>query len=286
MIDQARLETILVRLAQRYAPTIAPLNWQNPGDYQGKLTDFATSLAGHNVLVMACVVPPDHSADSSIQITQWVEGFVRLYELLAGALFPSFMQISAHYADSDQPPVVYLLGSATPVLTTMAAYVTPYIASRQGRQLVTDFELMGLMDIILDELEAGDLPRDEYRRLRDDGIVFLRRLLGMNVRQLRITHPKREFASAFTLEDTDMEAPPPPVPAPPAPPETPPPPVGELVDTETMPAPPVTPPPPDLPEQERLDNKPFGTEIPIFFERKRRDDGKAPPRPPVPDLPE
>jgi hypothetical protein len=290
MIDQARLEAILVRLARRYAPTLAPLNWHRPSDYRGKLSEFASALAGHNVLVMAGSLPPVHAAESAPLVTQWVEGYVRLYDLLTAALFPSFNQINANYADAEQPPIVFLYGSATPVVSALAGFITPYVASRQSKLSVTDFELLGLMEIALDELEAGDLPREQYRLLREECAAQLRRMLSAEVRQLRLTEPKRALSEAFKLEDTgasqtmiivDLAHEPayPPEADPPTMPFVPP-------EMDIMP-----PPPPDkLPEEDALPNpaqdNPFGATIPIFFERKPHDTQRRPPIPPIPDLPE
>ncbi|MCZ2096157.1 MAG: hypothetical protein LC121_07810 [Anaerolineae bacterium] len=54
-----------------------------------------------------------------------------------------------------------------------------------------EVEVVGMMDMILEELEATDLPRDDYRRLRDDGAAMLRQLLDAPVRQLPLTPPAR-----------------------------------------------------------------------------------------------
>ncbi len=278
---QHRLEQILINLARRYAPELVPVTWLEPGDYTGRLSELATALADYNVLIMAGIVPPERAADPATQVANWVQSYVRLYDTLARALFPSFAQISAFYADYEQPPIVFLRGAATPVILVLARTIAPYVAARQGSGTVSDFELTGIMESVLDELEAGDLPRDQLRQLRDDSAAQLRQLLGSVVRQHRLTNPKPALARAFGLQesaDADWAR--------------------SGGDTLTMPMPPESPsptnapaPPPDvLPEQDRFvptsapeaPDNPFGASIPIFFDPNAR--GKRPP--PVPDLPE
>ena len=80
------------------------------------------------------------------------------------------MRVSAFYVDQQQPLIVALYGEATPVIMAMAGFVAPYVVARQGTRPL-EVEVFGMMDMILEELEATDLPRDEYRRLRDSGAV-------------------------------------------------------------------------------------------------------------------
>lgn len=274
-MNDPRLEHLLIQIARRYAPRRAPTDWQRPGDYRGGLPELASSLAGYNVLVMMGAVPPEYAAAAQAQIAAWVDHYVRFYDLVTQALFPSFTQINAFFADQDAPPVVFLVGAATPVILALSGYIVPYVASRQWRADVSEFELRGLMDMVLDELEAGDLPRDEYRQLCDQGVAQLRQLLNAPVRQRLLAEADSELVNTFSIEETQLLS----VTA--APTDTPPfPPPADL---------PEAPPPPDiLPEQENLSAEPgaiqpppFNSETPIFFDPAAR--GKHPP--PLPDLP-
>jgi len=278
-MDNARLERVLMRLARRYAQPLVTPGWEAPGDYPGRLPDLATALAGYDLFVTACTPPT--GTDTSAAVTPWVESYVRLYDVLTRAVFPSYRQIDAYYGDYEEPPIVVIKGEATPVIMMLAGFIAPYIAARQGLASVTDFELVGLMELVLDELEAGDLPREALRQLRDEAAQQVRQLLNSPVRQLRLTAPKPALARSFDIADTgEIAAAPPLQPAPTSAPEVP-----EL----GLPA--ATPPPPDmLPELDALgapptipeESRPFGASIPIFFESKPR--GRRPP--PVPDLPE
>lgn len=275
MIDTARLERNLVSVARRYAPTLVPAGWQKPGDYSGALPHLARALATYNVLVMA-----GEAGQASVKA--WTDGYQAFYGALANTLFPSFQRISAFYLDQEQPLIVALYGEATPVIMTMAGFVTPYVVARQGTRPL-EVELLGMMDMILEELEATDLPRDEYRRLRDTGASLLRGLLESSVRQLPVTPAARPIfdemnaqrgTSAPPAAQAATNAPPPPtdLPEPPAPPEMPP----DLPE--------YVPPPPIKPEAAPESARRFDPDaVPIFFNPGKRD--SAQPLPPVPPLP-
>src|SRR5215468_828367 len=100
--------------------------------------------------------------------------------------------------------------------------------------------MLGMMDMILEEIEATDLARDEYRRLRDSGAIVLRQLLAAGVRQMPVTPPTR--AMIFDEMSAQRPTPPPPPPQPQTQQTAPPPP------TDLPEPPPVAPPPDDLPE--------------------------------------
>lgn len=273
MIDSARLERNLVAAARRYAPTLVPAGWQKPGDYAGALPELARALATYNVLVMA-----GEAGQASVKA--WTDGFQAFYGALAGTLFPSYQRISAFYLDQEQPLLVALYGEATPVIVTMAGFVTPYVVARQGTRPL-EVELLGMIDMILEELEATDLPRDEYRRLRDTGASLLRGLLESNVRQLPVTpaarpifdemNAQRGASTPPATQAAKSSAPPPPpdLPEPPAPPAMPP----DLPEYVS--------PPPVKPQEDARRFDPDA--VPIFFNPGKRD--SAQPLPPVPPLP-
>ena len=183
MIDSSRLENGLIHVARRYAPALIPAGWQKPGDYGGALPELARALATYNVLIMA-----GESVQASVKV--WTDGYLDFYRLLCGALFPSYGRVTAFYIDQEQPLLVAVYGEATPVIVAMAGFVAPYVVARQGTRPL-EVEVVGMMDMILEELEATDLPRDEYRRLRDNGAAMLRQLLETDVRQLPLTPPAR-----------------------------------------------------------------------------------------------
>lgn len=246
-----RLERALLQIARRYAPSLVPAGWRGPGDYQrltgDDLLTLVSQLAAANVLVFTGEVPPDGVNLSRFLYKDWVDTLVDIYTRLAQALFPSYMQVSALYADQTPPPVAFLVGAATPVVLTLHGAILPYVTERCGTT-PSDTELRGLMDGVLEDLEAVDMPRAQFRDLRDSCAVQVRELCLAPVKM-----------RALSIIDTQSPS------LPPAPPELP----------DDRP-----PEPPPLPEAPRPS---FAAgDIPIFFdptmERGRR-------RPPVPNLP-
>ena len=277
MIDSARLEHALITVARRYAPALIPAGWQKPGDYSGALPELARALASYNVLLMSAEAP-------QTSVKHWTDGYQGFYQLLSGALFPSFMRVSAFYIDQQEPLIVALYGEATPVITAMAGYVAPYVVARQGTRPL-EVEMLGMMDMILEEVEATDLARDEYRRLRDSGAQVLRQLLDSGVRQMPLTPPTR----AMIFDEMSAQRPTPPAPqpqaqraAPPPPTDLPEPPPSITPPTdlpEYLPPPPVTPPVEEAPKRK------FDPDaVPIFFNPSSSSQ-RGTNVPPVPPLP-
>lgn len=289
-----RLEQILLILAQLYAQPLLQ-SWDRSGDFSQRLPRLARGLANYGILV----IMGDQSYslrglgdDIRNQIQEWVNGYGQFYNLLTQALFPSYSQITAHYSDDKWPVVIFMQGSSPAVIQRMAGYVAPFIFNRQMDSMVSEAELIGLMDLILEELEANTLPLESYRKLRADGIVILKNLLSVQIRQLLLTDfdqplftDSRRFIPvgkvppvlpeedsqitrsepSYTRPDTtklnqtaSMQTIKPPVPNPPS---------------SQPPAAPTT-----APEE-----KQFGSSIPIFF--KGKDDSKKIRRPPIPPLP-
>lgn len=257
-----RLERALITIARRSAPSLVPAGWQQAGDYARPLSELAGALAGHNVLVLIGDLPPELSHQAAVHFKDWADCYIRLYTRICETLFPSFTQVNAYYADQEWPPVVVIYGAATPLIVAMAEYVAPFIAARKDKS-PSDVELRGLIDTILDELEAGDLPRDDYRRLLEEGVSVLKGLLASQVRQLPLTPPATAIAGAETATA----------------------PVQPLTLPPETPAP-NTPPPSTLPEEvpAAAAAARFATgEVPMFFDSKPRTSRR---RPPVPDLPD
>lgn len=200
-----RLEDILLRLAQQYAPHI--LRAWNPLDPQ-RVAKLARYLASYNVLVIMGDFPQTLrivEEDSARQIQAWVDSYAQFYLLLARALFPSFVGISAQYADNRWPVAIAIRGECAPVIEAMAGFVTPYIAMRQTEAVVSEIELIGLMEVILEVLEGTTLPREAYRRLLSEGAGLLKKLLASPIRQHPITNFDRRV---FTDSERFIPIPP------------------------------------------------------------------------------
>lgn len=290
-----RLEQILINLAKQHAPHLVPSEWDKSGDAQ-RVARLARGLAGYDLLVMMGYIPPAIAGDAEAHIQRWVDAYGQLYHLLAGRLFPSRVAISAQYADDQLPVIIIIQGAATPVIHILAGLIAPYIATRQSFPMVSEAELLGLMDIVLDELEAGDLPRQEYNRLKVDGARILARLLECRVRQVGITPSDRPIfgrAQPFSPPPDKLpeqaarpqqEPPPPPahVPEAAAPePQT-------LPGTESARPAPAPQRAEALPAIEEVDETPsevlFSPHVPLLPPRRKGPSGSKR-RLPVPDLP-
>jgi hypothetical protein len=265
----ARLERILVKLAKQHAPHLVPPGWEQTNPDQ-RLGDLARRLASYNVLVMIGHVPPDLVSAKETHIQSWVNEYGHLYSLLAHNLFPSYITISAQYADDQLPAIIVVRGASTPIMHMLAGFIAPYIAARQPQPVGSEAELHGIMALVLDELEADDLPPAQFRRLRLEGAAILRRLLTTPVRQIGLTpferplffpNPQPAVAAPAKLPEAPPASPPPP------------PPTFELPELDEEPEAPPTP-------TEQL----FKTTIPM---RSDSQPGSAPKRRlPVPKLPD
>lgn len=184
----ARIERILFKLSQQHAPHLTPPGWEQRGDPIDRVQKLARKLASYDIVVLVGDLPNELVALKEIHIQDWIRGYAQLYNLLANGLFPSFGKLDAQYADNRMPPIVVLKGQSTPVMTVFAGCICPYMGLRQpARKQVTDLELRGLMDYVLGELEANDLPRAVYDSLRETGIELLRQMLASTVRHVSLT---------------------------------------------------------------------------------------------------
>src|SRR5690554_3497511 len=132
MMDR-RLEQLLLALASQYAPQLEQ-TWDRQGDLATRLPIWARQLANYNILVIMGDFPYSLQTlgqDVNAHIQAWANGYGQFYLLLARALFPSYVHLSAHYTDDKWPVVIYMQGAATPVIQRMAGYVAPYIVQRQ-----------------------------------------------------------------------------------------------------------------------------------------------------------
>jgi hypothetical protein len=249
-----RLENTLVAVARRYAPQLVPPNWTKAGDYPRPLPELARALSNYNVAVILGDVPVPYTAEASVHIKLWADTYANLYQAIARVLFPSYTTCNTYFADEAWPPIILLHGAATPLIEALAGYIAPFVAARQGAGSSSDIELRGLMDIVLEELEGGDLPREEYQRLRDQTAGLVKDLLALHVRQMPLTPPAHPILGVAASNAPSSEAP-------------------------SKPAPPQS-----LPEENPPPTAESGAQpgAPLFFERKP---GGSKPRPPVPGLP-
>ncbi|MDQ7027687.1 MAG: hypothetical protein Q9P01_19005 [Anaerolineae bacterium] len=195
---KARMERILKKLAQRHRPYLL----QNlPTDIDDRLRLLADGLAKEGVLVIVGDVPPENY---EVQVSRWVGAYGDLCLLMAKGIFPSLAKLSAVYADNNRPPIVVVEGQPAAVMEQLGRYVAPFLAMRQNDNRVTDAELRGLMQFMLDELEAQDLARAIFNHMWQEGIKILRYLLQMDVTHYAVTSAARPLMLQFQREQAQM----------------------------------------------------------------------------------
>jgi len=292
-MDQ-RDENVLVALTEQYAQPLLPM-WDRRGTFDERLPRLARGLASYNILVLMADQP--YSLQSIQQnvgtlIQEWANNYVALYRRLCRDLFPSFNQVSLHATDDRWPIIVYLRGTATPVIQRMAGFVAPYIVQRQFSPTISEIELMGLMDLILDELEAGNLARETYKQLRNDSVEILKQMMATPVHQLGVTEFDRAiFTDSQRLVPVRVE---PPMTIPETAPHSLPPlmttpPIRQadteqLMSTDIMPTQSKTDEVVPVPPMQPRDNSGFSLSNTLSGLRRDKDTGKKP-HPPVPPLP-
>lgn len=184
-----RIEGLLLKLAEEYAPELAR-RYDRSGALETRAMRLARSLANYGLLVIMGDQPyslQKVGRSANRQIEQWVQGYAQMYHLLCRELFPSFNQIHARDTDNRWPVVIGIKGEAIPVIQRIAGFIAPYLAHRQLTPVVSEAELIGLMEVVLDELEAASLAPDTYRQLRVEGVGLLRAMLVADIRYLSLT---------------------------------------------------------------------------------------------------
>lgn len=191
MADISRIQRILIKLAERLSPNLAKwaLEQQmfNVQDWEQQLArKFAASYS--TVIILADEFTPDMRLTQTTLITNWVKGYQQFHKLIARTMFPTINQFKAQYADDQMPPVIVLTVDPTPIANIFAGYVQPYLAVRQSQpDNWSELELRGLMDLILDELLARELPLAVQDEMRRSGVNILAGMLQSKVRHLSLT---------------------------------------------------------------------------------------------------
>lgn len=290
-MDQ-RDENVLVALTEQYAQPLLSV-WDRRGSFDERLPRLARGLASYNILVLMADQPFSlqsiHQNIGSL-IQGWANNYVELYRRLCKDLFPSFNQVSLHATDDHWPIIIYLRGTATPVIQRMAGFIAPYVVQRQFSPTVSEIELIGLMDLILDELEAGNLARDTYKQLRNDCVEILKHMLLTPVHQLTVTDFDRAiFSDSQRLVPVRIEPPgsiPETMPSSvPSSLMTPPPirqsDTEQLMSTDVIP---ILPPEAEIKVEKPAESSRFSFSNPFASIRREKDGGKKS-RPPIPPLP-
>lgn len=291
----ARLERILIETARHYAPHLVPPGWRQPGDYHASLAGLVNALAEEELLIVE-LLPLRGAAYDPNSLGAWLNIIHQLYLLMASRVFGDTSQFTAFDADQIPPPVVILRPPNHAVTLALGQFILPYLSLRRHLRPVPDIELHGVMELALVHIEADDMDRSEYMRLRSECVGWLRQALAHPLVTSTLLFPHITLADQFVhlaetpgtqdldvpfpgLNDVRMEPP---------------------MDTDTMPSAPMPPPmsaPPPPPPDTLPDEVPTGStsashktsRVPSFTRGLKRfdhpDDGDTTSSFPIPDLP-
>ncbi len=259
---EQRLEQVLTRLAKDHAPVVIE-DWPTLRTEENALGKLARRLANYNILVITGEMTSSFqhiTEDTTRLLQEWVNTYGELYTTLVATVFPhQIPHISGHYTDSLWPVIIYLRGSITPVIQAMAGYIMPYIAVRQTAALLSRAELIGLIDMVLANLEGDDIPPEARKHLHENGTRLLDALINGQMRQYPLMPPAPDlFTDSLRMKPVMVEhTPSRPVITSPEPPR---PPVDDLL-SDSRPIKSVVSPaePPRPPGFPGMSNKPPGT---------------------------
>ncbi len=181
-----RILNILLTLAKQNAPRLLSAYQDLTATREDRIARVARGLASNRLLVLVGMPLTRARANLTAHMNTWVGSYKTLYDLLAGALFPSYTGSSVSYSDPQLPLVVVFYGQALPVVNVLAGYIVPYIATRQTTPGGSEAELWGLLERVLDELAADDLPRSAYHRLRGECATQIKLMLNTPIRQIAL----------------------------------------------------------------------------------------------------
>ncbi|MFN8529544.1 MAG: hypothetical protein U0670_13105 [Anaerolineae bacterium] len=185
-MDSTQIERVLVSVARKYAPTLVLLNWQRAGDLMRlantSLSDLARELAHRGALVFGGEVPPAHRNQADLILKDWIDQWIRLHNLFADALFPTFRQLDAYLVEKEPAHVFLIATNAMPVTWAMGDIALPFVAHWHNGVRPAEAVLRDVVTAMLAHMEAGKVDRALSEQLHIQGAVLLRVLIEARVR--------------------------------------------------------------------------------------------------------
>ena len=199
--NTTRLEAILKMLVVQETGSLElPAN-----TFNDRVEQFAVRLTDEGVIVMVGDLHPSLRGQRNEHLQKWVNAYAELYYLLNFGLFDTTDEPTAYVADNKYPLVVVFKARTLVVIRVLTGLVIPYIALRQTDNQTSRAELRGMIEMILEELEAGNLPYEKYKHIRERGILLLDSLLQSQIRQVSLTRFSRQFLIDTGVTQTTIQ---------------------------------------------------------------------------------
>ena len=184
-----RLETVLKMLVKQATGQL-----ELPMDtFNDRVEQLADRLSNEGMIVLVGDLHPNHRAQRDQHLQKWVNAYAELYYLLNLGLFEITDEPTAYVADNKYPLIVVFEAKTLVVMRVLTGLVIPYVALRQADGKASRAELRGMVEMILEELEASTLAYEKYAHIRDRGINLLDTLLKSEIRQVSLTNFSRQF---------------------------------------------------------------------------------------------
>jgi hypothetical protein len=198
-----RLETVLKMLVKQVTGRLDLPEYS----FNDRVEQLAHRLTGEGVIVLVGDLHPNYRGQRDEHLQKWVNNYAELYYLLNVGLFDTTDEPTAYVADNKYPLFVVFEARTLVVMRVLAGLIIPYIALRQADGKASRAELRGMIEMILEELEASTLPHEKYTHIRNRGIILLDALLKSEIRQVSLTNFSRQFlidvgASQTTVADS------------------------------------------------------------------------------------
>lgn len=194
-----RLESILKTLVRQVTGNL----YLEPDSFNERVEQLASRLANDGVIVLVGRLHPQFHGQRNQHVQAWVNAYAQLYYLLCMGLFDTTDEPTAYIADNKYPVIVVFEARMLVVARVLTGLIIPYIALRQSDGQASRAELRGMIEMMLEELAATNLPHEKYTHIRDRGLELLDTLLKSEIQQVSLT----EFSRQFILDEGSTQTP-------------------------------------------------------------------------------
>ena len=173
--------------------------------FNERVEQLANRLANAGTIVLVGDLHPSLRDKRLEHIQNWVNAYAQLYYLLNVGLFDMTDEPKVYLADDKYPVIVVFEAHTLVVTRVLSGLVIPYIALRQSDGKASRIELRGLIETVLEELAAGNLPPEQRDYIRDQGLKHFNTLLQSEIRQVSLMDFSRQFEIDSGTAQTPIE---------------------------------------------------------------------------------